>query len=275
VLAEKGEYSFKDVPTGKYLLQAVNENSNLKLHLTPKFVEVEVGKDTFQLKEEFKISGFSVSGQVLRSAGGAPLKSAIVKLNNEKVAETDDTGSYTLENIKAGSYNIEIESPKLQFEPLQVKTQISTPTLPVIVPSAYEVCGKVVSPKSFVVGITKTGSTFHTTVTTKPESGSWCAYLPAGKYNFEVLTTDADKSSGVQFFPVQQQSEVGDAPVSGITFSQLRAKIRGELQCLPDATATCTTAEITLQGLDATGQPTDNKWKAKAHRKYPKISQLH
>lgn len=145
MLAEKGEYSFKDVPTGKYLLQAVNENSNLKLHLTPKFVEVEVGKDTLQLKEEFKISGFTVSGKVLRSSGGAPLKSAIVKLNNEKVAETDDTGSYTLENIKAGSYNIEIESPKLQFEPLQVKTQISTPTLPVIVPSAYEVCGKVVS----------------------------------------------------------------------------------------------------------------------------------
>ncbi|KAH8306904.1 hypothetical protein KR044_000535 [Drosophila immigrans] len=266
VLSEKGEYSFKNVPTGKYLLQAVNENKNLKLHLTPKYLEVEVGKDTLQLKEEFKISGFTVSGQVLRSAGGAPLKSAIVKLNNEKVAETDASGSYTLENIKAGSYNIIIESSQLQFEPVQVKTHFLTPTLPVIVPSAYEVCGKVVSPKSYVVGITKAGSTFHTTATTKAESGSWCAYLPAGKYNFEVLTTDADKSSGVQFFPVQQQSEVGDSPLSGITFSQLRAKIRGELQCLPDATATCTTAEITLQGLDATGQPTENKWKARAHR---------
>ncbi|XP_034104568.1 nodal modulator 3 [Drosophila albomicans] len=265
-LSEKGEYNFKNVPTGKYLLQAVNENKNLKLHLTPKFLEVEVGKDTLQLKDEFKISGFTVSGQVLRSAGGAPLKSATVKLNNEKVAETDASGSYILENIKAGSYNILIESPQLQFEPVQVKTQILTPTLPVIVPSAYEVCGKVVSPKSYEVGITKAGSTFHTTVTTKAESGSWCAYLPAGKYNFEVLTTEADKSSGVQFFPVQQQSEVGDSPLGGITFSQLRAKIRGELQCLPDATATCTTAEITLQGLDATGQPTENKWKARAHR---------
>ncbi|EDW61622.1 BOS complex subunit NOMO1 [Drosophila virilis] len=266
VLAEKGEYSFKDVPTGKYLLQAVNENQNLKLHLTPKFLEVELGKDTLQLKEQFSISGFTVTGQVLSSAGGAPLKSAVVKVNNEKVSETDATGSYTLENIKASSYNIEVEYPQLQFEPLQVKTQISSPTLPTIVPAAYEVCGKVVSPKSYVVGITKTGSTFHTTTTTRAESGVWCAFLPAGKYNVEVLTTDADKSNGIQFFPVQQRAEVLDAPVNGITFSQLRATIRGELQCLPDATATCTAAEVTLQGLDATGQPTDNKWKARAHR---------
>lgn len=267
VQVEKGEYSFKDVPTGKYLLQAVNENQNLKLHLTPKFLEIEVSKDTLQLKEEFKISGFTVSGQVLRSAGGKPLKSAIVKLNSEKVGETDATGSYTLENINAGSYNIEIEAPQLQFEPLQVKTQITTPNLPTILPSAYEVCGNVVSQKSYVVGITKAGSTFHTTATTKADSGKWCAFLPAGKYSFEVLTTDADKASGIQFFPVQQQSEVLDGPLNGITFSQLRAKIRGELQCLPDATATCTTAEVTLQGLDPSGQPTDNKWKARAHRK--------
>ncbi|KAH8394787.1 hypothetical protein KR222_006026 [Zaprionus bogoriensis] len=263
---EKGEYSFKDVPTGKYLLQAVNENRQLKLHLTPSTLEIELGKDTLQLKEEFRISGFTVSGQVLRAAGGEPLRSAIVKLNNEKVAETDATGSYTLENIKAGSYNIEIESPQLQFEPLLVKTQISTPNLPTIVPSAYEVCGSVVSSKSYVVGITKSGSTFHTTVTTQAGSGNWCTFLAAGKYSFEVLTTDADKASGIQFFPVQQQSEVRDSPLNGITFSQLRAKIRGELQCLPDATATCTTAEVTLQGLDASGQPTDNKWKARAHR---------
>lgn len=267
VQVEKGEYSFKDVPTGKYLIQAINENQNLKLHLTPKFLEIEVGKDTLQLKEEFKISGFTVSGQVLRSVGGEPLKGAIVKLNGQKVGETDATGSYTLENIKSGSYSIEILSPQLQFAPLQVKAQISTPSLPTIVPSAYEVCGNVVSQKSYVVGITKVGSTFHTTATTEPQSGSWCAFLPAGKYSFEVLTTDTDKASGIQFFPVQQQSEVRDGPLNGITFSQLRANIRGELQCLPDATATCTSAEVTLQGLDPSGQPTDNKWKARAHRK--------
>ncbi|ALC41537.1 CG1371 [Drosophila busckii] len=266
VLAEQGLYSFKNVPTGKYLLLAVNENKELKLHLTPAFVEIEVGKDTLQLQDEFKISGFTVSGKVLRSASGGPLKGAIVKLNNEQVAKTDDAGSYTLENIKAGSYNILIESPRHLFDVLQVKTQISVPTLPVIVPTAYEVCGKVVSSKSYTVGITKAGSTFHIKATTQASNGEWCANLPAGRYSIEVLTTDVDKTSGVQFFPVQQQTEVKDAPVSGIIFSQLRATIRGELQCLPDATATCTSAEVTLQGLDATGQPTDNKWKAKAHR---------
>ncbi|KAH8331796.1 hypothetical protein KR074_012191 [Drosophila pseudoananassae] len=265
-LDKSGEYIFKNVPSGKYLLKAINLDSKLKLHLSPEFLELEVGKDTLLLKDEFKITGFTVSGQVFTAVGGAPLKGALVKVNGKKVAETDAQGSYTLENLKAGTVNIEVESPQLQFAPLQVKAQINTASLPSIAPSAYEVCGKVVSPKSHSVGLTKSGSTFHTTATTKPESGSWCAFLPVGKYTIEVLTTDADKASGVQFFPVQQQTEVRDAPVNGITFSQLRAKIRGELQCLPDATGTCTSAEVTLQALDATGQPTDNKWKAKAHR---------
>ncbi|EDW32208.1 GL10556 [Drosophila persimilis] len=266
LIDKSGEYTFKNVPSGKYLLQAINENTKLKLHLNPDFLEVEVGKDTLQLKEEFKITGFTISGRVLGSAGGAPLKSAIVKLNGKKVAETDDQGSYTLQNIKAGTINIEVESPQLQFAPLQVKVQINTVELPTIVPSAYEVCGKVVSTNSYAVGLTKLGSTFHTTTKTQAGSGSWCAFLPVGKFSIEVLTTDADKASGVQFFPVQQQTEVKGEPINGITFSQLRAKIRGELQCLPDATGTCTGAEVTLQALDATGQPTTNKWKAKAHR---------
>ncbi|KAH8269451.1 hypothetical protein KR018_003390 [Drosophila ironensis] len=265
-LDKSGEYIFKNVPSGKYLVKAVNLDAKLKLHLSPEFLELEVGKDTLQLKDEFKITGFTVSGQVFASAGGAPLKGALVKVNGKKVAETDAQGSYTLENLKAGTVNIEVESPQLQFAPLQVKAQINTAALPAIVPAAYEVCGKVVSPKSHSVGLTKTGSTFHTTAKTQAQSGNWCAFLPVGKYTIEVITTDADKAAGVQFYPVQQQTEVRDAPVNGITFSQLRAKISGELQCLPDATATCTAAEVTLQALDATGQPTQNKWKAKAHR---------
>ncbi|XP_033153069.1 nodal modulator 3 [Drosophila mauritiana] len=265
-LDKSGEYIFKNVPSGKYLLQAINLDSKLKLHLSPERLELEVGKDTLQVKDEFKITGFTVSGRVLTSDGGEPLKSAVVKVNGKKVAETDAQGSYTLENLKAGTVNIEVESSQLQFSPLQVKAQINTASLPTIVPSAYEVCGKVVSPKSHNVGLTKIGSTFHSSAYTNAETGNWCAFLPVGKYTIEVLTTDADKAAGVQFFPVQQQTEVRDAPVNGITFSQLRAKIRGELQCLPDATATCTSAEVTLQALDATGQPTENKWKARAHR---------
>ncbi|EDW47202.1 nodal modulator 3 [Drosophila sechellia] len=265
-LDKSGEYIFKNVPSGKYLLQAINLDSKLKLHLSPELLELEVGKDTLQVKDEFKITGFTVSGRVLTSDGGEPLKSAVVKVNGKKVAETDAQGSYTLENLKAGTVNIEVESSQLQFSPLQVKAQINTASLPTIVPSAYEVCGKVVSPKSHNVGLTKIGSTFHSSASTNAETGNWCAFLPVGKYTIEVLTTDADKAAGVQFFPVQQQTEVRDAPVNGITFSQLRAKIRGELQCLPDATATCTSAEVTLQALDATGQPTENKWKARAHR---------
>lgn len=46
---------FKDVAPGKYLVQPVIEDANLKLNLKPLHVEFEVSKDTLELKQEFKV----------------------------------------------------------------------------------------------------------------------------------------------------------------------------------------------------------------------------
>lgn len=141
-----------------------------------------------------------------------------------------------------------------------MKIQLSEPNLPDAVPTAYTVCSKVISKNSYVVGITKHGSTFHTTTSTKAETGECCTFLPSGRYNIEVVTSDADKANGIQFFPVQHTIEVQSEPIlSGISFSQLRATLSGELKCLPDSPKTCTEAEITLHSLDAVGQPTGQK----------------
>ena len=157
----------------------------------------------------------------------------------------------------------------MHFEEQQIKIELASPSLPAVVPSTFEVCGKVVSKKSYVVGFTKHGSTFHITASSRSESdGQWCLYLPAGKFTIEVITTDADKAEGVQFFPVQQNIEVKSQPLAGIVFSQLRATLSGEIKCLPDAPSNCLATEVTLHTLDAQGRTTEKKEVVNAAGKY-------
>ena len=70
------------------------------------------------------------------------------------------------------------------------------------------------------------------------------------------MTTDPDKTSGIQFYPLQQQIVVQYQPLNDILFSQLRAILSGEVKCLPDAPETCTAADITLNSLNSEGQRT-------------------
>uniref|UniRef100_A0A034WVQ7 Nodal modulator 1 n=8 Tax=Bactrocera TaxID=47832 RepID=A0A034WVQ7_BACDO len=252
----KGNYIFKGVPPGKYLVQPIMEDSKNKLHITPIFIELEVEKDTLFIRDEFKITGFTVAGKVFNSHIGSPIEGALIILNDQVVAKSDIDGSYTLENIKPGHYKIRAEYPHYQFSEREVDLKINTTNIDAIVPIAFEVCGKVVSQKSYVVGITKHSSVFHTTVSSKPESGDWCTFLSSGKYNIEVLTTDSDKTSGIQFFPLQQQIDVQYQPLNDILFSQLRATLSGEVKCLPDAPEACTAAKITLHSLNSEGQRT-------------------
>ncbi|XP_054737233.1 BOS complex subunit NOMO1 [Anastrepha obliqua] len=260
-----GNYVFKGVPPGRYLVQPIIENPKYKLHITPAFLELDVKKDNVELNNEFKITGFSVTGNVLKSIGGVPIEGAIVKLDGKIITKTNADGSYTMENMKSGNYKLHVEYPKLKFDEIEVNLQITTSSIADLVPVAYEVCGKVVSQKSYVVGITKHVSSFHTTVSSKAETGEWCTFLTSGKFNIEVLTTDADKTSGVQFFPVQQQIEVQSEPLRDIIFSQLRATLTGELKCLPDAPPVCTEVLVTLRSLDAVGQPTGQKQSVNAN----------
>lgn len=195
----KGGYSFKAVAPGKYLIRPVVEDKNIKIHIVPQTIEVEVTKDVLQISETFEISGLTVSGTVLTSEGGDQLSGAIVKINGNLVVSTDKSGRYTLENIKPGSYKIAVESNDLKFEEKTVQIGLTSPKIPDIFPSLYKVCGIILSEDSFVVGISKVGSTFHTTASTRARSnGEWCTYLPAGRFNIEVLITEKDKNSGIQ-----------------------------------------------------------------------------
>lgn len=60
-----------------------------------------------------QIRGFTVSGRVLYSPNGAGVPHAIVLVNNQVKAETDENGYYSLDKMQTGSYSIEAASGML------------------------------------------------------------------------------------------------------------------------------------------------------------------
>ena len=90
------------------------------------------------------VSGFSVSGSVLTSTTGRPVSGAHVTLTADGkkfTVVTDAKGSYQLESITSATYTITATSPGYEFSPVTAVVSPSSPVLPVVAASRYEVVG--------------------------------------------------------------------------------------------------------------------------------------
>lgn len=103
---EKGVFLFPSLSSGQYIVRPYYKEHNI--HFTPETVKFNVEHNSVILPQHFEVSGFSISGTVLNSMNGSPLKNAIVYVNGQEVGKTDGSGKYTLEKLKTGSYNISI-----------------------------------------------------------------------------------------------------------------------------------------------------------------------
>lgn len=247
-----GEFSFKNLANGRYLIVPYVDKNSIEFHITPSSMETAINKDNTQLDKNFQVSGFSVSGRVLLSQkNNGGINGAMIKLNGKEVAKTAKDGSYTLKNIKDGTYTIQVTANDLQFQDHTVKISMSDPTIPDIFASGFKACGKVVSDRSFRVAIKKDDSTFSTESNSDPEQGgSFCMFLSNGKYTLEVIIDDEERRSGLQFYPIQQTIEINSASVNDVIFSQLRAKVTGVVSCLSDEENSCRSIDVTLNSLD-------------------------
>jgi hypothetical protein len=247
-----GVYIFSAVPPGKYLILPQFRNKAIKVNLNPEKLEIEVLRDSLFVEDSFEITGLSVFGRILFS-NGKGITNAVVTLNGEQRVRTQSDGSYSFDNIKTGTYIIQVTADQLEFNDHTVKISMTNPLLPNIIPSAFEICGQVISEKSYKIIFQKHGSTVHIEKNTYVGTGEFCVYLGNGKYAMNVETTEFDKTNGVQFFPLTQNIEVNDAPMSGIIFSQLRATVNGEVRCLGDADASCHGVTVNFHALDSNG----------------------
>lgn len=242
--ASNGKYVFKGANPGDYLI-VPDVKSNTKLHISPDFAKVTVEKDSIDVSDVFEITGFTVNGRVLTAPNGVGVKNAKILVNTEAKTVTDAEGKYTLDNIKAGTYTIQVLADNLEFKDSYAQISAPNPQIKDIFVSGFKVCGSVVSEKSHTVSITRQGSSYHTEVQTS-ENGDWCTFLNAGKYSIEVLVNDRDRKEGIQFFPITQNIEVNGI-MSGITFSQLRATVTGKVQCTE---GNCKGFPISLRPID-------------------------
>ncbi|XP_058121805.1 BOS complex subunit NOMO1 [Anopheles ziemanni] len=247
-----GSYVFAGISKGKYLIRPHFSDSKIKFHIRPEVLELEVGNDGLRLRENFEVTGFSVSGRVLSAPGGPSVANAQVKLNGREIALTGSDGTYTLDNIQAGTYTIQVTAEDFQFKDHIVKVSFANPSLPDVVSSAFKVCGHVVTKSSYTVVINRKGSTMMVEVPSHGRTNEWCTFLENGEYTVQVQTTERDRASGLQYFPATQNIEVNYEPLKGIVFSQLRATVTGAVRCLADASS-CEDLPVTLQALDVNG----------------------
>uniref|UniRef100_A0A1Y1NI64 SD-repeat containing protein B domain-containing protein n=1 Tax=Photinus pyralis TaxID=7054 RepID=A0A1Y1NI64_PHOPY len=238
-----GAFYFPVVSPGKYFIMPHSIGRNV--HFEPNVIQFEVRHEDIVLPQKFEIAGYSISGRVLSAKNGKPLKGATVFLNGNQVLVTGDDGVYNLDKINANLYTIKVVADQVQFREQTIKIDGSVAILPDFFPSKYEVCGNVLSDKSQSITVESSlNAEMFVTSSVIPE-GKFCLYLGPGKYKMHVSVSDAEKAHGIQFFPIYQTIEVIDSPLSGVTFSQLKAVVSGKVNCIK--TEDCQSLKVVLR----------------------------
>ncbi|OXU24420.1 hypothetical protein TSAR_002763 [Trichomalopsis sarcophagae] len=255
---ETGRFLFPALSAGQYTIIPYYAGSKTKFDVQPSEFIFAVNHDSLILPQEFKVTGFTISGKVMASVNPPiPLVGAKVFLSKKQVAVTDKNGAYKTDNMKAKQYMLHAEANDVQFEEKLVKVSPSNPELPTITPATFKVTGKVSSTtkeslQNRLVLIKNVVSNVQQEVEIDPNTGGWIAYLAPSKYQLNVMVTDEEKTKGLQFFPLQRVIDVSSAPLKDVNFLQLKATLKGTIMCLPDKDnkAECSETQVTLKMID-------------------------
>ncbi|KAL6255181.1 hypothetical protein P5V15_013514 [Pogonomyrmex californicus] len=248
-----GKFVFPSLSPGDYKLVPHYAGIQTKFDVQPPELSFKVSHNSIVLAQNFKVTGFTVGGLVRSSTNGNPLPGAKIFLSQKEVAVTDKNGKYVLDNMKAGQYTLRAESANVQFSEKTVKISPTSPELPVLIPSAYKVSGKVtLSAKGTLhfrrISIQNTAATFYKELDTNEKTGEYSVYLAPDKYQLSVIVSTEEKAKGLQFYPLQQTIDVTSQPIININFLQLKATLTGTVNCLPGTD--CSQASVTLKILD-------------------------
>lgn len=105
-----GRFIFPSLSPGDYKLIPHYAGVQTKFDVKPPELSFKVSHSSVILAQDFKVTGFTVSGLVRSSMNGNPLPGAKIFLSQKEVAVTDKNGKYVLDNMKAGQYTLRAES---------------------------------------------------------------------------------------------------------------------------------------------------------------------
>ncbi|XP_066158113.1 BOS complex subunit NOMO3 isoform X2 [Euwallacea fornicatus] len=225
--SSSGEFTFPVVPSGTYYVVPYYKEGNI--HFQPARIQFLVQHKDVKLEQNFEVIGFTVKGRVINDQNN-PIPNAKIFLNGEELTQTDNAGNYKLEKLRVGKYNLKAEAENVLFNAVIVNIEPSLPSLPNLIPSAFKVCGKVVSEKPHIVAFSQVGT--NNLILSETSQQQFCQYLPPGKYDISVKVSDEDTKKGLQFFPVTQRIEVSQGVLMDLVFSQLKSSISGSVSCI-------------------------------------------
>ncbi|CAG9796827.1 unnamed protein product [Diatraea saccharalis] len=250
-----GEFSFGLVPAGNYKLLTLSTSpgqASISYNVKPESVPFSVLHDSLFIRNAFEVHGFTVVGTVVKSIGGEGLSKARVLLDKQAIGNTDVNGKFTLPQLQPGTYSITFQHEQCEVEPVQLQVSASGARPPAAVASRWRVCG-VVAPagaRRLTIQPDRGGATVAVHVA--PDSGGkWCTFLPSGVYSAKVDLSEQEQREGLQFYPLSHKITVGNGPVEGISFSQLKGTVSGKVRC--KRAADCVALPIRLRALSPDG----------------------
>ncbi|RVE54505.1 hypothetical protein evm_000990 [Chilo suppressalis] len=250
-----GEFSFGLVPAGNYKLLALSSSpgqASISYNVKPESVAFSVQHDSIFIKNAFEVHGFTVIGTVVKSIGGVGLPKARVLLNQKAIGNTDANGKFTLPHLQPGTYTIAFQHEQCEVEPVQLTVSASGARAPVAAAARWRVCGVVAPSGARRINIKGDRGGAPLTVHVPPEGeGKWCTFLPPGTYSANVDLTEQEQRDGLQFYPLSHKISVGNGPVEGISFSQLKGTVSGRVRCIRDTD--CVALPIRLRALSQDG----------------------
>lgn len=231
---EDGQFVFPAVPPGSYRLLPFYKAQRIEFDIAPRHASFSVKHAGHRFPKKFQVQGFSVSGKVRVSAGGPGVAQAEVFLGSSRVATTDATGTFHLENMKAGQYVIHVKAPGMTFDPFPVRVSPNTPELPAVLASQFEVCGSIEEGAGRRIVVE--GKDQPSTVVAD-SAGRFCTSLRTGKYVLRPFVSREEEASGLRFVPSEMPLEVPPTPGRGAAvpepaFTRFRAEVRGRVSCI-------------------------------------------
>lgn len=248
---EDGFFTFPVLPPGEYSVIPFYKGEHIKFDVIPSKVSFKLGHHSLLLEEKFQVQGFSVGGRVLASANGKGIDGARVLLNGRQEAETRPDGQFHLENMKAGTYSVQVIADGVFFDTMPMKITPNTPQLPDIIANAFHVCGQLeITQLPLGLDTDARRSVVFTPadkskpISTRTEaSGHFCLQVQPGKYEVSPLVADVEADVGVILMPASRTVTVVDGPVMGVIFKQFFATVSGRVTCLH----TCDFVRMTLK----------------------------
>ncbi|GFT64984.1 nodal modulator 2 [Nephila pilipes] len=237
--AKDGKFIFPSLPSGDYKLVPFYKGEHIEFDVFPSKLDFTVSEGSVHISENFQVQGFSVSGWIGTGPKGKSLSDVSVYINSEIHGTTDANGIYHLENMRAGTYHLDIKKPLYVFDSVDMKINPNTPRLPDIYVNKFSVCGYVMideypsglerSDRNIILKSVKDNKI----ITVPVESdGTFCSDVPPGKYELEPVVSETEASFGLKFVPEKYSVQVIDEPVLIVQFKQFRAEVKGKVKCI-------------------------------------------